>query len=172
MESKSSGGADGEAEAEGTAARFSCFGLGSLDGSVPRIESSRMCRMTEGVSAGDVGDIGESGMAMSAKRPSPGAPGLTSPGQPVLAGGAEGGSESVSGTESISPGTGMASACARSSVRPKSARKTSTALRKTACCFPPAQVVHELLQQPPGVEWTLHPSARQKSHGANLWCRR
>ena len=76
MESNSSCGADGEAEVEGTAAGFSCFGLGSLDGSVPRIESSRMSRMLEGVSAGP-----------GSKRPSPGAAGFTSPGEPVLAGG-------------------------------------------------------------------------------------
>ena len=59
--------------------------LGSLDGSVPRIESSQKSWMTEGVSAGDVGDIGESRMAMSAgrgsKRPSPGSAETKSVGQ-------------------------------------------------------------------------------------------
>ena len=32
--------------------------------------------------------------------------------------------------------------------------------------FPPTQVVHELLQQPPGVEWTVHLSTHQRSHVA------
>ena len=93
MASKSSGGVDGEAEVEGTAAGLSCFGLGSLDGS-----GLNHPECTGRSVRGDVGDIGESGMAISAgpgsKRPSPGAAGFTSPGKPVLAGSAEAGSES------------------------------------------------------------------------------
>jgi hypothetical protein len=85
MESRPGVGAGGVAVVGGTIGGItSCLGLGSLDGSVPKMELSRISRMTEGVSAGDVGDIGESGMAASegpgSKNPSPGAAGITSPG--------------------------------------------------------------------------------------------
>ena len=43
---------------------------------------------------------------------------------------------------------------------------------KLHAVFPPAQVVHELLRQPPSVGWTEHLSIHQKNRSTNPGPRR